>query len=78
MPNLANKKQPMTAVQELNRRLQDLPEADREAMAAVLIEEMEAQEWDRQVEADAEAGKLDKLIQKAKQEHKTGRTTPLS
>ena len=33
----------MTTVQKLNKRLQDRPEAKREAMAAVLLEEMEAQ-----------------------------------
>ena len=67
----------MTAVEELNKRLHDLPEAEREAMAAALLEEIEAQKWDQQIEADAKAGKLDTLIEKAKQEHKAGRTTPL-
>ena len=46
-------------------------------MAVVLLDEMDAQEWDRQIEADAEAGKLDELIEKAKQHHGAGRTTPL-
>ena len=66
----------MTAIQELNKRLQDLPEREREAMATALLEEMDAQAWDQQIEADAEAGKLDKLIEKAKQDHRAGRTTP--
>ena len=67
----------MTAVQKLNKRLKDLPEREREAMAAALLEEMDAQEWDRQIAVDAEAGKLDELIEKAKQHHRAGRTTPL-
>ena len=67
----------MTAVQKLNKRLQELPEPEREAMAAALLEEMDAQAWDRQIEADAKAGRLDKLIEKAKQHHQDGRTTPL-
>lgn len=67
----------MTAVQKLNKRLRDLPEHEREAMAAALLEEMDAQAWDQQIEADAEAGKLDKLIEKTKQHHRAGRTTPL-
>ena len=67
----------MTAVQKLTERLQDLPEREREAMAAALLEEMDAQEWDQQIEADAEAGKLNALIEKAKQHHRAGRTTPL-
>ena len=67
----------MTAVQKLNKRLRDLPEHERKAMAAALLEEMDAQAWDQQIEADAEAGKLDKLIEKAKLDHRAGRTTPL-
>ncbi len=67
----------MTAVQELNEGLNALLEQEREAMAAALLEEMEAKAWDEQIEADAKAGKLDTLIEKAKQDHCAGRTTPL-
>ena len=67
----------MTALQELQKRLDELPEDEREAMAVTLLEEWEAREWDRQIEADAKAGKLDKLIEKAKRHHQAGRTTPL-
>ena len=34
-------------------------------------------EWDRQIEADAKAGKLDQLGREALGEHKAGRTRPL-
>jgi len=67
----------MTAVQELTKRLKDLPDAKREAMAAALLEEMNAQNWDRQIEEDFEAGKLDHLIDEAKAEIDSGRTKPL-
>jgi len=67
----------MSTVQKLNERLQKLPEQEREAMAAALLEEMDAQAWDQQIETDAKAGKLDELIKKAKQDHRAGRTTPL-
>ncbi len=36
-----------------------------------------ADQWDRQIEADAEAGKLDHLAREALAEHKAGRTKPL-
>jgi len=36
-----------------------------------------ADEWDKQIEADAKAGKLDRLGREALAEHKAGRTKPL-
>jgi hypothetical protein len=56
----------MSAVQELTERLRALPEKEREEMAKVLLEEMKAQEWDRQIEADVNAGQLDHLVAEAK------------
>lgn len=67
----------MSAMQELNKRLEELPEYQRELMAATLLAEMDARQWDEQIEADAQAGKLDELVDKAKQDHRAGRTTPL-
>lgn len=67
----------MTAVQELNKRLQELPESEREAMAAALLEEMDAREWDRQIKADYDAGRLDHLIEEAKADIAAGRTREL-
>jgi hypothetical protein len=66
----------MTTVEELNKHLDDLPEPDREAIAADLIKELKALLWDRQIEADARAGTLDHLINEAKEEHRAGRTRP--
>lgn len=34
-------------------------------------------EWDKQIERDVKAGKLDKLAQEAKREYEAGETTPL-
>jgi len=39
--------------------------------------EYDAAEWDRQIEADLKAGKLDHLIREAKRDHRAGRTKPL-
>jgi hypothetical protein len=33
--------------------------------------------WDRQLEADIQAGKLDWLVQEARRDHAAGKTTPL-
>ena len=34
-------------------------------------------DWDRQMAADADAGKFDKLIEQARAEHRAGKTTRL-
>jgi hypothetical protein len=68
----------MTATERLQQRLEQLPPDQREAMAEQILAEWEALAWDRQIEADAGAGKLDRLIQQAKEHHRAGRTTRLS
>ena len=67
----------MTAVQELNKRLKALPEAEREAVATALLEEWEAQAWDEQIKADVEAGKLDYLIEEVEADIAAGRVREL-
>ena len=39
--------------------------------------EFDAQIWDRQIEADAAAGKLDRLIEESMADHRAGKTRPL-
>lgn len=39
--------------------------------------ELDWEEWDRQLERDVKAGKLDALARKALDEHAAGKTTPL-
>jgi len=39
--------------------------------------EFDAQVWDRQIEADAAAGKFDRLIEESMADHKAGKTRPL-
>lgn len=67
----------MTQLEKLQNRLNELPEDKREAMAAQVLDEWDALEWDIQIAADAEAGKLDQLIKKAKEQHQAGETTRL-
>ncbi len=68
----------MTALKKLQKRLEELPETEREAMAVHLLSEWEAQQWDKQIAADAEAGRLDHLTEQAKEDHRASRTYSLS
>jgi len=63
-------------IEEIKQAIVQLPAAELAQLTAWL-EEYQAEEWDRQIERDAQAGKLDKLIQKAKEEFHAGRTQPL-
>jgi hypothetical protein len=42
-----------------------------------LVDELREDLWDKQIEADAKAGKLDKLMEEAKQDYLAGRCKPL-
>ena len=39
--------------------------------------EFDAQAWDRQIEADSAAGKLDRLIEESMADHRAQKTRPL-
>ncbi len=41
------------------------------------LEELRAEQWDAQIERDAKAGRLDKLIAEAEADIAAGRVTPL-
>ena len=42
-----------------------------------LVDELREELWDKQIEADAKAGKLDKLMEEARQDYLAGRCKPL-
>jgi hypothetical protein len=67
----------MTAIEQLTKRLDELSEAEREAMATALLRVWDAREWDEQIEADIAAGKLDFLIEEVEAEIAAGRVRPL-
>lgn len=67
----------MTAVQQLTSRLENLPEEKREAIARAILEEWDAQDWDRQIEEDAREGKLNFLITELNDDLKAGRARPV-
>lgn len=66
----------MSKVELLEREVEQLnTEELREFRDWFLDFEWEA--WDRQIERDSKAGKLDKLAQKALDDYAAGRTKPL-
>ncbi len=66
----------MTTVTEIRGAVKRLPKRDL-ARFRKWFAEYDAAVWDRQLEADANAGKLEALIREAQRDHKAGRTTLL-
>ena len=64
------------SLQELEAAVTQLPAADLAAFAR-WFEEYMADAWDRRIEADILAGRLDQAAQKADEEFEAGRCTPL-
>jgi len=64
------------SVAEILQELPKLSVAERDEVRRTLAE-LEDAAWDRQIEADANAGKLDKLWAEALDDIKGGRTKPL-
>ena len=65
----------MSTVQEIEAAITRLEPKQIHAVADWLQEYRE-ELWDKQIEADAEAGKLDSLIKKAKADYRTGKAAP--
>jgi hypothetical protein len=59
------------SVEELTKAVAELP-PDKLAKFRAWFEEFEAAQWDRQIENDVRAGKLDKLADAALAEHAKG------
>ena len=65
------------------RKLEEIEDQVRNLSGAEMVEfrkwytEFDAQSWDRQFEADVEAGKLDALADAARRAHKEGKSTKL-
>ncbi|MEX1097047.1 MAG: hypothetical protein WED34_13450 [Planctomycetales bacterium] len=64
----------MSTVEELETAVQSLSPEDRAAFRAWFVE-FDADEWDRQLEADAAAGRLDWLVAEALADREAGRCT---
>jgi hypothetical protein len=61
----------MTTVKEIERAVLQISQEEL-ATFREWFEEFNAQEWDKQIEADVQAGKLNKLIEKAREDYRTG------
>jgi len=66
----------MTKVQKLEREVQELCHAELAAFRD-WFRQYDSDEWDRQIEKDVRAGKLESLAEEAIAEHKAGRTDEL-
>ncbi|QND56229.1 MULTISPECIES: hypothetical protein [Mesorhizobium] len=66
----------MTKLEQIEKSVAELSPEELKAFAA-WFEALQADMWDRQMEADAKAGRLDKLAEQALADHRAGRTRPL-
>jgi hypothetical protein len=66
----------MGKIELIEREIERLDEGSFAALRAWFIEYDNAR-WDRQIESDATAGKLDSLIEEALAEHRDGKTKAL-
>ena len=66
----------MTTVAEISGAVKRLPKKDL-ARFRKWFAEYDAAVWDRQIESDANSGKLDALIREARRDHRAARTTAL-
>ena len=66
----------MTKLEEIESAITRLP-ADELAKLRDWFEQFASKQWDAQIEHDAKAGKLDRMAEKARQDHKAGRFRPL-
>lgn len=66
----------MTRVEQIESDVQMLSREELDAFRH-WFHEYEADVWDRKMEADIIAGKLDQLAQKALADHQSGRSTEL-
>ena len=66
----------MTKVQQLERQVSELT-AEELAIFRKWFSEFDAEIWDRQIEVDVHAGKLDALARRALRDHAAGKSTKL-
>ncbi len=66
----------MLTVQELEKEIARLP-LDELARLRAWFDEYDAQVWDKQFEADAESGKLDRFANRAIADYKSGKYSEL-
>ena len=68
--------QPMSKLEQIEKSVAELSPEELKAFAA-WFEALQADLWDKQIEADAKAGRLDKLIAEARAEIAAGKLRDL-
>jgi hypothetical protein len=66
----------MTKVEALQEEIEKL-DHDEFAKLYAWIRERDWEEWDREIEEDAAAGRLDEIVKQAREEHRRGETKKL-
>ena len=66
----------MGKIENIERQIEALSPEELAQFRAWFLE-FDWAAWDRQLEADIQAGKLDQLVQKARRDHAAGETTAL-
>ena len=66
----------MTKIEEIEQRIRRLSRSELTAFRDWFLN-YDAEAWDRQIERDAAAGRLDELADEARAAHGAGRTKPL-
>ena len=59
-------------LEEAISKVKQLSPAEQDAIAAVILAELEHADWDKQIEQDLKAGKFDKLIKKMREDIAAG------
>ena len=62
----------MSELEELEKRIRNLAPEDLAKFRAWFVE-FDHVLWDRQIESDAESGKLDRLVNEARADYKAGK-----
>ena len=66
----------MTKLEQIEKSIAALSDQEAKELASWL-EELRGQRWDRQIEDDSKAGRLDRLAEEALADFSAGRTRPL-
>ncbi|MBI3736593.1 hypothetical protein HY256_08800 [Candidatus Sumerlaeota bacterium] len=66
----------MTRIEKIEAEIQTFSSDEFDAFRE-WFDAYAANEWDRQIERDAKAGKLDRMAERAIAEHRAGRSTEL-
>ena len=66
----------MSRIEQIESQIKELDPAELDVFRRWFLE-FDAEIWDRQIEADAHSGKLLSLAERAIEDHKAGKSTPL-